>query len=497
MVSALFLCLGCGVLVGLKGVLGLAIVAGVLLGVAVVRWPAQAVLLLMLWLPLEGWLLKFFSGASPLLVLPDVVCALVLISVILRLVLSRRLRDLFETPLVLYLGLTLAVVGCLSWLVNGGNTTDVLYWFRVSLRFVPLGVVMSVEPWRSQITSRLTVVAALGAGTQIVIGLLEWVGGSAVAQFFWPGQFSLGGVATQVDTLTTVGSKVVAGTMGHYNIYGLTMVMYVSVILGALCLSKDADSPVRRLPLLLVAVFGCLAIILSQSRQAIAILAVLLIALFGLFLWRGKRWQRWLAMAIPTIALIVLVVGAATFLDSSLGRFSDLFRSSFWQQDTSANRGYVVSEVAPALLKHSPFLGLGPGSFGGSSGTTMTGASELGLDLSRARFTGDVGWVSYLAQLGLMGVATLFVLVCFVFSRVVRLMSRPREGLIALGLFGVLLFGMMASTPLSYKPTGSLIWLLSGLILGALPLRSHDVISSEWRQGPDLRLRDSRHYEAG
>ncbi|TDB39809.1 MAG: hypothetical protein D9V44_02355 [Actinobacteria bacterium] len=467
--------LGVGALVVLAPVVVIACFGLVLLAWMANSRPAWVVMGLLIWLPFEGWILKFIPGSSALLVVPDVVCLLLAFVLLGRLLLG-KIAPAEKSHLRLLLGppLMLALVGLASWGVNLIPAVDALYWFRVYLRFVPLALVLAGDDVRDIVSAKLPVIASFVIIVQSAIGIAQYVGGEGVARFFWPGQYALGAVASQVDTFATVGTRVVAGTLGHYNAYGMTLVLWVAVLLGVASDRWKVLSSTHQLMVLAAVSSGSILVILSQSRQSVAMLVVL----FVVWLIRaGTLSTRFRAavVAVGAITILYMTTDAAIGIDALISRLSSLGDAWYWTVDVAKNRGYVVTSVASAVLKRAPLIGVGPGSMGSSYGSLLgpVGVSVLGLNQASARFVGDVGWVSVLAQVGVFGVLSL-VWLC---RRVLQAMSRPgvlsHTILEGTGVLAVLIIGMSASSLLTYKGPSSVLWVLYGLVItsGASAMR--------------------------
>ena len=125
-----------------------------------------------------------------------------------------------------------------------------------------------------------------------------------------------------------------------------------------------------------------------------------------------------------------------------------------------------MTVVAPKVLAASALLGLGPGSFGETFGSSLepSGVATLNLQAYSARFVGDVGWVSVLAQIGLVGVCALLaqVVVLLLLAISPRLPFHLKA--VSLGLALVLGLGMFASYPVVYRSTSAIFWYSYGLI---------------------------------
>jgi hypothetical protein len=443
-------------------------------------WRLDLVVLgLLFWLPLEGWALKFVPGGSLALVLPDVVSiALGLVAVTLIVQSARRGTLRSGTVRVAPTGVLLLAAALISWAVNRVPLVDAVYWLRVYLRFVPLAVVASIAPWSGRIAKRLAPVAAVILGIQIVVGLSEVAFGKTAAAFFWPGQYRIGAFKTAVNTLPRIENRFVAGTTGHYNLYGLLLVLLVTILLGRAFSRRPMPRRVRTILWVEIAL-GSVMILLSQSRQAAAayLLVLLLSAWWASRSGRDARLSGTLRTAIGAWGLPVRLAAAAVVVCLGVGvvaismplllRYRELLTSQYWEKG-SLNRGYAVTAVATAVMKADPVLGMGPGSFwtgNTSDGRVPIGVERLGLDPIYARYVEDVGWVNVFSQVGLIGVAALLTLVAFLVRVLRRARCRARQAFAAIGCLAILLVGMMASTPIVSKPNSAVMWVLAGIAM--------------------------------
>lgn len=464
MILLLVAAVGLGVLTAYAPLYAFAVVAAALLGWLTILRPAFAAVMLAAWLPLEGFVLKLVPIGAPALVVSEFISLSILFWTMSQL-LKRDNEELTGRPSALWPIVVLAAAAGVSFVVNVPPAIDALYWFRVNLRFVPLAVACLYAPFATEVRARIVGLAVFTAITQGFVGLLQLVGGPDAARFFWPGQFSLGGVATQGDTFFSVSGRYVAGTLGHYNIYGLLMVVCAGVLLSSLLddLSHGTRSTGRLREMALAT--AALMVVMSQSRQAIAIGALLipLVMVMGTATKEARLGRR-----IATVVGIVVAatLGALSVASELTSRVAWVLSGNYFQYEAAMNRGYVVGAVTRAVAGRNPLFGMGPGSFGTSYGsdTGPVGVTTLGLDIVSSRYVGDVGWVSLFAQTGLAG----FVGALGIAAMSLRaFLDKARS--ISIRGFGytiacVLGIGMLASTPMVYKSVSALLWLLIGLV---------------------------------
>lgn len=453
------------------------------------RVPLDVLVLgLLLWLPIETWILRFLPQSNVLLVLPDLVSLGLGATIVFLLFKSKALGEYVRRNRWLIASVTLlAVVASISALANRVAPLEFAYWARVYLRFIPLAMVAACPPWTERIIKRMPYVIALSLGLQLEIAFFEIVMGRRAASMFWPGSFQLGSVQTAVSTLSGVEGRFIAGTFGHYNILAWYIVLASALIISRLLSKAALPKPVKIIFLaeLLLAGF---VLVMSQSRQAFFVVVLVAIP-FVLYLEHEYRLRHWCRTAfshlntltrhlIPMLALVlVVVVGVLTLPRITLlaDRYAAVFTPAYWQV-AGDNRGYAIGTTVPRVARHNPILGVGPGSFGREWTVTASSAppavKKLDLDLHHFRYLTDVGWASVFAQIGALG--TLSLLALFVAVAVIVWRNRRRPSFVVLASAGLVLLGpgMIAGAPLTYKATSSLFWVIMGLTFGAAELTS-------------------------
>jgi len=366
-------------------------------------------------------------------------------------------------------------VGVLSFMAHRVPVLDAVYWFRVNFRFVPMALAAMLLVMHDRSAAKRLVLVALGSvAVQSVIGVIEFIGGPAVARIFWPGTATLGSVATQpFDTFASVGEQIVAGTMGHYNILGAYATMGFCLVIGARKL-LDPDG-VRRWPAALAALFA-LTVTLTLSRQSMGALMVAGVVV-GLALGpRARRVVAAVGVAGVFVAGISLAVRAG-FALKLIERFAEATTVRYWQIAMSQNRGFVMATILPTALAFDFFLGAGPGSFGRSfAGAEPIGVSRLSLPPGSNEFVVDVGFAAVGIQTGILGLAAFLGIIGTLAARSLRLAQAEEPwhglGVAGLGVAITVLLTNFASTPLIFKPTSALAWLVFGIVAGREAVRT-------------------------
>lgn len=460
------------VAIGIAAAVGLGMTAGRSPGTALlaafaalgffvsVERPDIAVLALAAYLPFEGWILKFVPDGSLLVLLPELISIGLVLSLALRAALSGSVAAFRHRPLVwIIAGLT--AVTLISAMANSTPVMDEINSVRVMLRFAPIALIASLDPWSSSIRRGLPRVAFIVALVQVCIGIVEWRGGIEAARFFWAGNFTIGTVGTQADTLSTVQDRIVAGTMSHYNIYALSLVFWLGVMVIDLLITANANRGWKFAPWVVVA-GSVLAVLLSQSRQSVVALLVAASSL-GVFIWlrQSPRDSRVPLAFLLVVALSVFTLTSGRF---SVGdRFNQLMQPGYWAEQATRDRGYAVTAVVPRVLSETPLFGAGPGAFQTvtKNADTAAGVSRFDLDPARAKYVGDVGWALIATQGGLLSVTAVVCVLWLLFSA--GRLARDLTGALYWWFASAFVVGMSASMPLIYKPPSILLWIVVGL----------------------------------
>lgn len=470
--------IGLGVLLGVIGVLvsvvplaAAAIAAGVLSVGLVYRVPAhrlaEPVLVAALVLAAtEQWIsgfpispaMEYFVAATD-----GLVAILVLLIPLMIADALRGEQRAYVLPVAdAFVPVTLFVVfAVLAVIAHPVTPLEALYWFRVNFRFVILGVATAlVVLKRPEVVRRLALTVIAIASFQAVVGVIEFIGGRRVAKLFWPG----GGIVGGVDTFKTIGNRVVTGTFGHYNPLGIYLVLALCLLVGMRALIDPEEN--KRWPFMLAGLF-MFVVVLTQSRQSIAAMflagTVVAIAIGG----RMRRVVLATGAMIIIAFLVVLAIGNP-HAEDVVERFEQLTSREYWAV-TSKTRGFVLSNALPAALEYDPVLGTGPGSFQKSvTGQVPVGTRRLGYTQDAVKFVVDVGVAASGIQVGLMGLFAMAWLFWVQVTRSLRLLrSRTAWRGLAVASLGVVVtvaLTSFASSPLVFKPTSSVFWVVFGML---------------------------------
>lgn len=474
---ALAIVLGYGV--AMESVVAMAIVPVLVAAVTAVLWPAQTLLCLVVYIPLESFLLKWVSGGlgGVLSLAPEVILFVAAVSALLRG--SKSADTDARMRWVLWLGVFLAA-GALSTFIGGTRIVDGLYWLRTHVRYMSAAVVVGSMGNRQWWTDRFAPAVASGVVVQSAIATIQLVLGAPANSFFAPASVVVagrefvdyGGVASGIS-----------GTLGFYNNFGLFSALSGIVCAGAFISQTERDTDdapeARRYRTLLAvaSIAAALSVLMSGSRQALLVLgAGVIVVLFTIGLRRlGSR-------VVPLVFGISVFVLAAALLPQLAGplnwipeRFQQAVAVSTLNQSLQSDRLFAVARVVPAVMALNPLTGLGPGALSSGAGLG-TAAGELSLSSSGVSYVQDVGWAGVFVQMGILGVSLLFGLLV---SLVRRARGLFRAGVFdrgaqatVLGAMAVWGIAMVASSPLLIRSVSLVLWSVAGLCLGGYKVLS-------------------------
>jgi hypothetical protein len=154
------------------------------------------------------------------------------------------------------------------------------------------------------------------------------------------------------------------------------------------------------------------------------------------------------------------------------------FGANFFSTDFYVNaRTYEIVNGGSAVLKRSPLLGLGPGTFGGQStfhNYEFYNRLNVGLLLSdpRHNYVADVEWMNVFGQLGLLGLLAflwMFAVIYRIFIRTWRMQRSDtvlaRTALAGAALVPMFLFAGFTGPNFEVRTVAIWLWLLGGLVV--------------------------------
>jgi hypothetical protein len=457
---------------------GLAIIGLFLLLVAVtVIWlhPYWALVFLIVFMPLEDFVLKFVPGPEQVFFVSQFASEL-LIYLTFGLVLTKRLlqeRRLRGAPINLPLAIFI-IAATLSIIINRSPLVGSLLNLHSMLRYVVLFyLVINLDLTPPQINRLLRIILLMGA-VEIVVSLAQLAGGGAVKSLFLPRQSSLEAFGqTRNFTLVSRGRELgsVFGTLGDTLFLGLFMLTVLAVYLSKL----------KRLTAWHLLGIAIIVLIVGYSYSR----AALLCALIMLFLWYACFYRPAGAAVIALGVLLLVSIGVLAIASAPpgqpqyvnprqaqsniVGNLTSIFSKSYLQAAERQRLGAIV-QVPMVVLKEHPILGYGP-----DQETTIERLNKTELPTSykllSSRGFEDVYWVAILSYYGLVGLITVVWMLGTLLYRSWRYYQRTEDPLIrslAIASFLTLIlapFLLLFYRVLEFRSYSFYLWLLPALML--------------------------------
>lgn len=336
-----------------------------------------------------------------------------------------------NVPLLIFVGLAL-----FSMIINGVPIFVGFAGLRQILRFIILYYVIIViatssPGWTPTTTKKLLQTFLIVVMCQVLLGYLQVVfgPGSALNHFLAPGKpifFEGVPVGTSYSTADMRG---LYGTFLTRNVYGLFMMSSVLYFLG---LSHEVNDKKKKRLYFIGFILTVPCVFLSLSRQSIlaALIGSILISIFK------KNYKIATMLFISVVFFAVYARGyvkPVAYVQPEVGgvtmaeRIASPFRSKYIEQSMKIARLAVMKKFAPRLFGSKyVFLGLGPGAFGTPVGTSLGyfgGYEKLGIDTGNLQvrkfihLTADVGYLSLVAQYGVLGMAALMMVFVTLFRQ--------------------------------------------------------------------------------
>lgn len=376
--------------------------------------PEILILFLVLYLPFEQLVFQsvHFSHLIYFKLLPEIILYIVLLYIIITKIVKRE--PLYYTPLNLPL-LLIFVWAFISILVNEVPLRIGILGLRQVFRYSAVFFILSQYKFKETFHKKLIKTIIVMAVFESLIGAFQIIGGEELLQslFYQRINVPIGNLTIPLAGYQSItdGSRIYA-TMGRYDLLGNYLTLGVVLAIGILVHSNS-----RYQKILFLIPISMVSIVLVQtfSRQSIAG------ALIGIgTLWVFSR-KKSLLITFSTIIIFFIIMSTVIGLENAYNRAEDptgnalerIVGGFYIPQWTKSNspRAYVIIEVGGKVLKRRPLTGVGPGAIG--SGVTMgfgykEGYKKLSTQLGPAIYTSDVGWISLLAQYGIIGV-TIFI----------------------------------------------------------------------------------------
>lgn len=441
--------------------------------------PFWLIAALAIYLPFEEFVLKWVPDIlyTPLRFLGEITILIVVVALLLKQFLFKKKwpKTPIDLPIVILLFAMIisAAVNHVPLFVFGLGVKNI---FRYILLFY---LIILSKPSEKEIVKLLKVLLTV-ALIQAAIAVFQSIIGKPAFDFLAARDVIIG------DQLVRSGGAeklalssyrtLVFSTMGRYNVLGNYIAFWLGLCL-ALIIPKKNIIKIR--PIYLGLLF--LALLLSYSRMSWVafLIGIPIIFLYSkkykifIFIFSGVLlcFTVWVWLFIGgTVDTVAVNAGVG----NPITRFIDLLSTDYLKISFSAGRGYSYFSIAPALLKVKPIFGFGPGMIA-SDVTNLFSitsvADRLSLDNPYALlFLGDAGFVTILAQMGLIGVLAILLIfvqlfrIGFNFQKKTNSYWKP----IAVGYIVILVmmvFFNLVGFALIYRVPSYYFWMFSAFIV--------------------------------
>ncbi|GEM_PF-703216 len=391
---------------GLVALVGL--ILAILGGILIVVYPQTMVLFLVVYMPLESFIVKFTPGPEQIYLVVQLgseilVYMLFGVALIKRILAGKSVR---HTPIDILL--VLFVIGAfLSVLLNGASLWASLLNLRPLLRFVALYYAVVNLDFSDDQINKLLWAILIGGAVQIILGAVQRVGGTPVKTLFIPRSSTLDVLGKSrnfvlLQTGREIGS--VFGTLGdtlHFGIFlSIVLVVYLSRLKNLTWTSL----------LVISALMGGIA--LSYAR------GVFFVALIIVIVWYAVFYR---PVYIPIIAgtglaLFVIAAGLVLFGNTAANEqyfnprqtettasrnLLSVFSQSYIERARNQRLGAVIF-IPPVVLREKPVFGYGPDTTLALEKLSATELPAVYRVLKESIFE-DVYWVAILTYYGLIG----------------------------------------------------------------------------------------------
>lgn len=447
----------------------------------------SGLMLLIIFLPLEPLLLKFIPGDLTLFfrLIPEAIIYSLLVFGLVKRSRAEKLESntkLSDNPIAVALFIFVGIA-VISILVNRVEPIAAGLGLRQLLRFILLYLAVILYGLKQRQIILVLAAVAVIAMAESILGLIQAAVGSRLDALFSTGrEFFVGRfrVAQEIFQIRAEGSRVFA-TMGRYDQLGTFLALVSAAALGFMYYAKDKVRKYATLVLLL----SIPTMMLTYSRASWFgfLLAVIVCAIF---IQKDKK------VLAGLLTLVVLLGGYIGFKEvevrrlidepsvSPINRLLEAFSERRLRSEyTGKGRLYFIIETPGAVLAHSPFVGVGPGQFGGGAAALLhntSGYDELNLPFGVYGTEGQIdnNWMSIFGETGVLGLLAYLAMfvTLLVFSRRV-LKSEQSTWLaksLALGLIGATLsfvFQGFLGTYFEMRTLAPYYWLLAALTVAA------------------------------
>ncbi|QJC51120.1 hypothetical protein HGI30_05785 [Paenibacillus albicereus] len=386
-------------MVSFQPLLSIGALLAALVSIAAAVNPRKALILTVLYIPIEPFIVSWFSlSLSDLMrIIPELLLSAVLAGTILSKFREGRVNGIPDTLL-----LSVIMFAIVISLYNNIGLIDMVMGGRLFFRFALVYFIVRLLPDTTGLYGRLLNLLTKLLYFEVVLGLMQFLSKAV----FGPAPWNTFG-----DNLIMAGSTFgVQGTLGRYDQYGMFLAIIAILSLSRYFIQNEA----KFLPIL-AALAG---ILLSTSRQALIVLVIgaIVVSLAA----RGKQALQKKGKIVTFSILLACTVGAVFLLLTPSGdsrgfvtsernpleQITTLFDANTYSTTKENNfRLFYITNVGEQLLKRDP-LGLGLNTFGSAQtvADNKTLYYKYGItDQYFLKFVADVNWISILGQIGIIG----------------------------------------------------------------------------------------------
>ncbi len=447
----------------------------------------RLIALLVVYVPLENLILKYLPVPNFIYSLLRFVPELILYGVLIFLLHFRMTckQSLNGTLIDKYVFLFLISVSCSSALNNSG-LIETLFALRPILRYLTIFyLLINIRLDEKQMQFLLGLILFSGA-LQVFFGLLQYLGGPAVSQIFYPkaSNFEVGGQIKEfilIEHGREVGS--VFGTLGDTVTYGV----FINIILVVFLSSQ------RNIGFKMGVVIASLISVTALSYSRASTFA----GIIAMFIWIVRTQSKNVLMSFIPIAIIALGIGAASYETSGpyinprlkqqsiSENLTKVFSEDYLERAKSQRLGLLVG-VLPAVLSTRAVFGFGPNQIQAIANINRTKSKYLTKVWTRDGFK-DVYWVALVSFFGVIGTG-LFILIfaslathsIFAWNTYVENPLIRSLALCTFILIVITSFLMFFVRVVEFRAYSFYFWCIAGIFLSSLrQLKTSNIVSPQ------------------
>lgn len=440
---------------------------------------------LIVYLPMEDFLLKFLPVSDEILVYLRLASELVVYFIFLLAFLGRLIygKVLPKTPIGLWV-VAFIFVGIISMLINKSPIATSIIGLRAILRYVAMYYVVIMVPLNQAVLRKILIAVLVVGVAQIFFGMLQILLGQGFRDFFLPRATSVE-VGGQVKDfiMATKGREegAIFGTVGDTVLYGEFMLIVFCAYLAIAYLPNALflrDRPLIKAVLAILLVFS---VVYSYSRASF--IGVGLAVMVFVYYFKGKRVKLKLAIAYSLVLVLFIVAAqSAKFVTSSEEKTSDtglinnlaMIGTPEYLTMLQTQRLGAWVLLAPTILINKPLLGYGPAFEEALDAINSERRTLLPFPWLKQTFK-DVYWVALLGFYGIIGVGCFLMIVVknlkagLMLAKISSPSSIERKlAAISVMLGFVTLFILCFTQSMEFRTYSYYYWLFSGLAVSSL-----------------------------